>query len=73
MPARGRVVRARFIGSSSLIEVAMDHDGSILRTSVPYAWLPEPGAQVWLSLRRDRCFLFPCVNQSRVAEPYAAE
>jgi iron(III) transport system ATP-binding protein len=73
MPASGRVVRARFIGGSSLIEVAMDHDGSILRASVPYAWLPEPGSRAWLSLRRDRCFLFPCVNQSRVAEPYAAE
>jgi iron(III) transport system ATP-binding protein len=73
MPASGRVVRARFIGAASLIEVAMDHDGSILRASVPYAWLPEPGAPVWLSLRRDRCFVFPCVNQSRVAEPYAAE
>jgi len=73
MPASGRVVRARFIGAASLIEVAMDHDGSILRASVPYAWLPEPGTRMWLSLRRDRCFVFPCVNQSRVAEPYAAE
>ena len=27
MPAHGRVVRARFIGAQSLIEVAMDHDG----------------------------------------------
>ncbi len=73
MPASGRVVRARFVGSASLIEVAMDHDGSILRASVPHAWLPEPGARIWLSLRRDRCFVFPCINQSRVAEPYAAE
>ena len=73
MPASGRVVRARFIGAASLIEVAMDHDGSILRASVPYAWLPEPGARTWLSLRRDRCFVFPCVKQSRVASPYAAE
>jgi iron(III) transport system ATP-binding protein len=40
---------------------------------VPYAWLPEPGTRTWLSLRRDRCFVFPCINQSRVAEPYAAE
>ena len=73
MPARGRVVRARFLGSASLIEVAMDHDGSILRANVPHAWLPEQGARIWLSMRRDRCFVFPCVNQSRVAEPYAAE
>jgi iron(III) transport system ATP-binding protein len=73
MPARGRVVRSRFIGAMSLIEVAMDHDGSLLRASVPYAWLPEPGTRIWLSLRRDRCFVFPCVNQSRVSSPYAAE
>ena len=73
MPASGKVVRARFIGAASLIEVAMDHDGSILRASLPHSWLPEPGTQVWLSLRRDRCFVFPCLNQSRVSSPYAAE
>jgi iron(III) transport system ATP-binding protein len=73
MPASGRVVRARFIGAMSLIEVVMDHDGSALRASVPYAWLPEQGARVWMSLRRDRCFVFPCVNQSRVSSPHAAE
>jgi iron(III) transport system ATP-binding protein len=73
VPARGRVARARFIGAASLVEVAMDHDGSVLRSSVPYAWLPEPGAPVWLSMRRDRCFVFPCVKQTRVRSPYAAE
>ena len=73
MPARGKVVRARFVGASTLIEVQMDHDGSTLRASVPYAWLPEPGTTTWLSLRRDRCFVFPCLKQSQVASPYAAE
>ena len=73
MPAHGRVVRARFMGNESLIEVETDHDGSILKATVPYAWLPEPGTPVWLSLRRDRCFLFPCVQQSRVESPWAAE
>ena len=73
MPAHGRVVRARFIGAQSLIEVAMDHDGSVLKASVPYVWQPEPGTRVWLSLRRDRCFLFPCTRQSRVETPWAAE
>ena len=71
--ARGRVLRARFVGAASLIEVEMDHDGSILRASVPYAWLPEPGTRAWLSLRRDRCFVFPCVKQTRVDSPFAAE
>jgi iron(III) transport system ATP-binding protein len=57
-PARGRVERARFMGSDSLIEVRMEHDGSVLRATVPGAWLPERGAGLWLSLRRDRCFVF---------------
>jgi len=73
MPAHGRVVRARFIGAQSLIEVAMDHDGSVLKATVPYVWQPEPGTPVWLSLRRDRCFLFPCSSQTRVETPWAAE
>ncbi|MEO0620845.1 MAG: ABC transporter ATP-binding protein [Pseudomonadota bacterium] len=73
MPAHGRVVRARFVGALSLIEVAMDHDDTVLRATVPYAWLPQQGTPVWLSLRRDRCFLFPCSVQSRVESPWAAE
>ncbi|MEM6678438.1 MAG: ABC transporter ATP-binding protein [Pseudomonadota bacterium] len=59
VPARGRVIQARFVGAQSLIDVAMEHDGQRLRATVPFAWLPEAGAPVWLSLRRDRCFLFP--------------
>ena len=71
--ARGVVERARFIGAQSLIEVRMDHDGGLLRATVPYAFLPEKGTPLWLGLRRDRCFVFPCRNQSRVASPFAAE
>ncbi len=71
--ARGIVERARFIGAQSLIEVRMDHDGGPLRATVPYAFLPEPGTPLWLGLRRDRCFVFPCKSQSRVASPFAAE
>jgi iron(III) transport system ATP-binding protein len=58
-PARGVVVRARFIGSESLVEFRMDHDGSILRATVPNVFLPNPGTPLWLMLRRDRCFVFP--------------
>ena len=72
-PARGRVERARFMGSESLIEVRMEHDASLLRATVPGAWLPERGTALWLSLRRDRCFVFPCARQSKVADPWAAE
>jgi iron(III) transport system ATP-binding protein len=73
MPARGVIERARFIGAQSLIEVRMDHNGDLLRATVPYAFLPEPGTPIWLSLRRDRCFVFPCRQQRRVASPFAAE
>jgi iron(III) transport system ATP-binding protein len=69
-PARGAVARARFMGSESLIEVRMDHDGSLLKATVPGAWLPEAGSRLWLSLRRDRCFVFPCAVQSKVASPF---
>ncbi|MEM7505452.1 MAG: ABC transporter ATP-binding protein [Pseudomonadota bacterium] len=72
-PAKGHVVRARFIGHESLIECRMEHDGSLIRATVPHAWLPEEGTPMWLSLRRDRCFVFPCATQSRVASPWAAE
>jgi iron(III) transport system ATP-binding protein len=61
------------MGSESLIEVRMDYDGSILRATVPGAFLPEKGAGLWLSMRRDRCLVFPCENQSRVKSPFAAE
>ncbi|MEM1315610.1 MAG: ABC transporter ATP-binding protein [Pseudomonadota bacterium] len=72
-PARGSVIRARFMGAESLIEVRMEHDGSLLKATVPGAWLPDPGSSLWLSLRRDRCFVFPCAVQSKVATPFAAE
>ena len=73
MPARGHVVRARFMGHESLIECRMEHDGSVIRATVPHAWLPEAGRPMWLSLRRDRCFVFPCAEQRRVKSPWAAE
>jgi iron(III) transport system ATP-binding protein len=57
--ARGAVSRARFMGSESLVELRMDHDGSALRASVPGVFLPRQGTPLWLALRRDRCFVFP--------------
>jgi len=57
--ARGEVVRARFMGSESLVEFRMDHDGSILKVTVPNVFLPSPGKPLWLMIRRDRCFVFP--------------
>lgn len=57
--ARGVVERARFLGHESLIEFRMDYDGSVLKATVPNVFLPEKGRVLWLSVRRDRCFVFP--------------
>ncbi|NNE80166.1 MAG: ABC transporter ATP-binding protein [Silicimonas sp.] len=59
VPARGTVVRARYMGHESLIEFRMDHDRSTLRASVPSVFLPQPGTALWLMFRRGRCFVFP--------------
>ncbi|MGI3165853.1 ABC transporter ATP-binding protein [Pseudooceanicola sp. 200-1SW] len=59
VPARGVVERARFMGNESLVEFRMDHDGSILKATVPNVFLPKPGKALWLAIRRDRCFVFP--------------
>ncbi|MEM9639098.1 MAG: TOBE domain-containing protein, partial [Pseudomonadota bacterium] len=56
--ARGVVQRARFMGNESLVEFAMDYDGSILRATVPNVFLPQKGTVMWLTVRRDRCFVF---------------
>ncbi len=73
VPARGTVMRARFMGNESLVEFRMDFDGSKLSATVPGVFLPKPGTPLWLTIRRDRCFVFPCKNQSRVDDPYDHE
>ncbi|QTN35839.1 ABC transporter ATP-binding protein [Cognatishimia activa] len=57
--AAGVVVRARFMGKESLVEFRMEHDGSILKATVPNVFLPPEGTRQWLTLRRNRCFVFP--------------
>ncbi|NAZ36411.1 ATP-binding cassette domain-containing protein [Rubellimicrobium sp. CFH 75288] len=57
--ARGVVERARFMGHESLVELRMDHDGSVLKATVPWVFLPRPGTPLWIMFRRDRCFVFP--------------
>ena len=57
--AHGVVQRSRFLGRESLVEFRMDHDGSVLRATVPAVFLPQPGTPMWLMLRRDRAFVFP--------------
>jgi iron(III) transport system ATP-binding protein len=56
--ARGVVKRARFMGNESLVEFAMDYDGSVLKATVPNVFLPKSGTVMWLTIRRDRCFVF---------------
>jgi len=58
-PARAIVQRARFMGRESLVEFRMDHDGSVLKATVPNVFTPEKGRVMWLTVRRDRCFVFP--------------
>ena len=70
VPAAGSVCRARFMGPGSLIEVRMDHDNSVLRATIPGVFTPDPGTRVWLSLRRESCFLFPCAKQTKVSSPF---
>ncbi len=59
VPARGVVERARFMGSESLVEFRLDFDGSMMKATVPNVFLPSPGKPLWLTIRRDRCFVFP--------------
>jgi iron(III) transport system ATP-binding protein len=56
--ARGEVIRSRFLGKDSLVELKMEFDQSILKASVPGVFLPPSGINLWLSVRRDRCFVF---------------
>ena len=59
IPACGTVVRARFMGNESLVEFRMEHDGAMLKASIPSVFLPKPGTRLWLMIRRGRCFVFP--------------
>ncbi|EPX80433.1 ABC transporter ATP-binding protein [Salipiger mucosus] len=61
-PARGVVQRARFLGSESLVEFRMEFDGGIIRASVPDVFLPAAGTPMWLSVRRNRCFVFQAAD-----------
>lgn len=67
--ARGVVERARFIGSESLVEFRMDHDGSVLKVTVPNVFLPGTGTALWLMIRRDKCFIFPTDGAAAAVSP----
>ncbi|MEV8465320.1 ABC transporter ATP-binding protein [Fluviibacterium sp. DFM31] len=59
VPARGSVVRARYLGRESLVEFEMEFDGTHLSAVVPGVFLPNAGTPLWLMMRRDRCHVFP--------------
>lgn len=59
---RAEVFRARYLGSESIIEFRLDHDGSLLSAKVPSAFLPEPSSVFWLSFPRDRTFVFSATS-----------
>ena len=56
--ARGIVKRARFVGNESLIEFKMDF-GLNIKASVPNVFLPNTGHPLWLTVPRDKCYIFP--------------
>jgi len=57
-PARGKVLRSRYLGRESLVDFAMDFEGAKLTASVAGVFLPKPDTVLWLMIRRDRCFVF---------------
>lgn len=57
--ARARVIRARYLGRESLVEFATEQGAIALTATVPGVFLPRPGTMMWLTLRRDRVFVFP--------------
>ena len=57
--ARGRVIRSRYLGDHSLVEFDMDYNNICLSVRVPGVFLPKSETAMWLSMRRDRCFVFP--------------
>lgn len=58
VPARAKVARARFMGEQSLVELLLDGDGSELRVVMPGVFMPRPGTALWVTLPRERCFVF---------------
>jgi iron(III) transport system ATP-binding protein len=66
--ARARVERARFMGRESLVEFVCEEGATRLKATVPSVFLPRPGTPLWLTIRRDRCFVFPAAEAPAPAE-----
>lgn len=53
------IERARFMGGTSLVEFRSEDLDTLIKASMPGVFLPEKGAQFWLTIPRDRSFVFP--------------
>lgn len=56
--ARARVIRSRFLGAESLIDLCTEDGNVPVRATVPGVFLPDAGSAFWLSLPRNRCYVF---------------
>ena len=57
--AKGYVINARFVGKESIVELEIKNYMLRFRVTIPGVFLPPSGVALWLSMRRDRCFVFP--------------
>lgn len=57
--ARGNIIKARFIGKESIVEIEMENFLLRLIVTIPGVFLPPVKTLLWVSMRRDRCFVFP--------------
>ncbi|MEM9011756.1 MAG: ABC transporter ATP-binding protein [Pseudomonadota bacterium] len=55
---RGAVLQARFVGQQSLVDLLLPDVGQICKATVPGVFLPPKDTALWLTLPRDRCFVF---------------
>ncbi|MCY4258914.1 MAG: ABC transporter ATP-binding protein [Rhodobacteraceae bacterium] len=69
VPVPARVQRSCYLGSNSIVEFQTEDSMTRIKTRVPHVFLPKPGTRLWLSLPRNRCMLFPCTTQNRIAGP----
>lgn len=73
MGARARVLRARFMGRESLVEFRLEQGGAQINAVLPGVFLPKADTLMWLTLRRDRVFVFPRGDGFAAVQQAAAE
>ena len=57
--AKAYVLTARFVGKESIVELEIKNYLLRFRVTIPGVFLPPSGVALWVSMRRDRCFVFP--------------